>query len=145
MSSKKIFLLLFFYIKLCYSLTMNEKNDFFERVKSWCKGNNTTIKALMQDASGGDWTEDTYSGWKSGKTLPKADNVARLAAYMGVSCDWLITGEEYGKADLSPSEHEIIRIYRRCDAATQMRIDAYFEGVEMALPPQKRRFQAKEA
>lgn len=124
---------------------MNENNDFFSRVKAWCKENDITIEALMRDASNGEWGKDVYQGWRKVKTLPKADNVARLAAYMGVSCDWLITGEEYGKADLSPSEHEIIRIYRRCDAATQMRIDAYFEGVEMALPPQKRRFPAKEA
>ena len=121
---------------------MNENKDFFGRVKAWCKEHKTTIKALMRDSSGGEWTKDVYTGWQSGKSLPKGENIARLARFMGVSCDYLITGEESGRADLTAAEREIVRIYRRCDAAAQMRIDAYFEGIEAALPPQKRRIVA---
>ncbi|MBQ6782257.1 MAG: helix-turn-helix transcriptional regulator [Treponema sp.] len=124
---------------------MDETLDFFGRVKAWCKEHKTTIEALMQDASGGEWTKAVYFGWRKGDSLPKGENIARLAAYMGVSCDWLITGKESGKADLTAAEQDMVRIYRKCDAATQMRIDAYLEGIEAALPPQKRRTLAKEA
>ena len=121
---------------------MDENKDFFGRVKAWCKEHKTTIEALMQDASGGEWTKAVYFGWRKGDSLPKGENIARLARFMGVSCDYLITGEESGRADLTAAEREIVRIYRRCDAAAQMRIDAYFEGIEAALPPQKRRIVA---
>lgn len=106
---------------------MSETKDFFSRVKSWCRENNTTIKALMADSSGGEWTEDTYSGWRSGNSLPKGENIARLARFMGVSCDWLITGEE--ENGLTEREEGLLRLYNRLDDSGKIRAEAYMQGL----------------
>lgn len=98
---------------------MSETKDFFSRVKSWCKENRTTIKALMADCSGGEWNKDTYFGWRSGNSLPKGENIARLARFMGVSCDWLITGEE--ENGLTEREEEAVRMCQRLSSANLLR------------------------
>ncbi|MDE6200340.1 MAG: helix-turn-helix domain-containing protein [Clostridiales bacterium] len=40
----------------------------------------------------------TVSAWKAQNTNPSADLIAPIAAYLGVSCDYLCTGEEYTPA-----------------------------------------------
>lgn len=42
----------------------------------------------------------TVSAWKAQNTNPSADLIAPIAAYLGVSCDYLCTGEEYTPAVL---------------------------------------------
>lgn len=42
----------------------------------------------------------TVSAWKAQSTNPSADLIAPIAAYLGVSCDYLCTGEEYTPAAL---------------------------------------------
>lgn len=42
----------------------------------------------------------TVSAWKAQNTNPSADLIAPIAAYLGVSCDYLCTGEEYTPAAL---------------------------------------------
>jgi transcriptional regulator with XRE-family HTH domain len=37
--------------------------------------------------------QSTLSDWKNGKSRPKADKLARIAAFLGVSVDYLLTGE----------------------------------------------------
>jgi len=38
--------------------------------------------------------QSTLSDWKNGKSRPKAEKLARIAAFLGVSVDYLLTGEE---------------------------------------------------
>lgn len=38
--------------------------------------------------------QSTLSDWKSGKSVPKADKIQKIADYFGVSADYLMTGEE---------------------------------------------------
>lgn len=40
----------------------------------------------------------TVSSWKAKNCDPSADLIAPIAAYLGVSCDYLCTGEEYTPA-----------------------------------------------
>lgn len=65
---------------------------FFYRIKQWVRAHNTTIEAVM-DASGS-WTKAVYYGWRKSDGLPKGENILALARYMGVSCDWLISGSD---------------------------------------------------
>lgn len=36
----------------------------------------------------------TLSDWKRGKTRPKADKIAKIASFLGVTVDYLVRGEE---------------------------------------------------
>ena len=38
--------------------------------------------------------QSTLSDWKSGKSIPKADKIQKIADYFGVSAEYLMTGEE---------------------------------------------------
>lgn len=38
--------------------------------------------------------QSTLSDWKSGKSVPKADKIQKIADYFGVSAEYLMTGEE---------------------------------------------------
>lgn len=39
-------------------------------------------------------SQSTLSDWKKGKITPKSDTMKKLADYLGVSVDYLMTGEE---------------------------------------------------
>ena len=126
---------------------MKENKDFFGRVKAWCKEHKTTIETLMQDASDGEWNEATYFGWRKVNSLPKGENIARLAAYMGVSCDYLITGEE--ENGLTESEMEAVKMAQRLSAGNFQRWLDFGSGLvagqdkdDVAIAFEKRRHQA---
>lgn len=38
--------------------------------------------------------QSTLSDWKSGKSVPKADKIQKIADYFGVPAEYLMTGEE---------------------------------------------------
>ncbi len=126
---------------------MDKNKDFFGRVKAWCKEHKTTIEALMQDASGGEWNKDTYFSWRRGNSLPKGENIARLARFMGVSCDYLITGEE--ENGLTESEMEVVKMAQRLSAGNFQRWLDFGSGLiagqdkdDAAIAFEKRRSQA---
>lgn len=105
-------------------------DDFFDRIKMWCKKHELTIETLMTDVSKGKWTKDVYQGWKRADGLPKGENILMLAKEMDVSCDWLITGAESAGIDaLTVDEKTLLLNFRRCDAGGRLRIAAYAEGV----------------
>ena len=105
-------------------------DDFFNRIKTWCKQHELTIETLMINVSKEKWTKDVYQGWKRADGLPKGENILLLAKEMGVSCDWLMTGAESAGIDaLTIDEKALLRDFRRCDAGGRLRISAYAAGV----------------
>ena len=89
---------------------MKLHDNFFERIKSWVKQNNTTIEFLMKAASNGEWNQATYYGWRKLDVLPKGENIFALAQYMGVSCDWLISGKD-NLADSADARLQLLARY----------------------------------
>lgn len=71
--------------------------EFFDRVKAWVKEHNTTIEALLKDATDGKVTKGVYQGWRTRETLPSGEYCYDLAKKMGVSCNWLISGKDFEK------------------------------------------------
>lgn len=39
-------------------------------------------------------TKSTFSDWKNGRSVPKREKLAKIAECLGVSLDYLVTGEE---------------------------------------------------
>lgn len=69
--------------------------DFFERIKFWVKDNNTTIESLLNSALEKKVALSVYHGWKERANLPSGEICYDIAQYMGVSCDWLISGHDF--------------------------------------------------
>ena len=59
--------------------------DMIERIKS-----KTTLKELEPLG----FPSSTVSSWKTKNSFPKADDLYKIAKYLNVSMEWLLTGEE---------------------------------------------------
>ena len=53
-------------------------------------------------------TKSTFSDWKSGRSNPKNDKLQKIAAFFGVSVDYLMTGEDSAKTELSAKDERDI-------------------------------------
>ena len=53
------------------------------------KINNTTVYRVSKDTG---ISASTFTDWKQGRSVPKADKLAKLAAYFGVSIDFFLSG-----------------------------------------------------
>ena len=63
--------------------------DFYERTKKLCKEQNITIETLMLKCN---LARETFSKWKARRTFPRSDNLCDMAKNLGVSMDYLFTG-----------------------------------------------------
>ena len=106
-------------------------DDFFNRIKNWCKRHELTIETLMINVSKEKWTKDVYQGWKRADGLPKGENILLLARAMGVSCDWLITGKEFAP-EVSSSAMEVARKYDALSAGNRLRLEDFLAGLYAA-------------
>ena len=114
---------------------MDLHDEFFARIKGWAKKNNTSIEAIMALSSGGKWTQSVYYGWRKGPGLPKGENILALANYMGVSCDWLISGKEF-----DPVVEKYIGILRdldKMDAGTLDNVRTMVSSLAIACEKKK--------
>lgn len=68
------------------------------------KINKTTVYRVAKDTG---IAPSTLSDWKNGRSAPKADKIRRLAAYFGVSTDYMLGGS---RADLREVSAEAARI-----------------------------------
>ena len=64
--------------------------DFYERTKKLCKEQNITIETLMLKCN---LARETFSKWGARKSYPRSDNLYDMSKVLGVSMDYLFTGE----------------------------------------------------
>lgn len=65
--------------------------DFFERVKILAKQNKTTIESVVNSAG---LTINSYNSYKRHGNLPRLDEGVKIARALGVSVEYLVTGED---------------------------------------------------
>ena len=70
---------------------MTENVCFMDRVESILKEKRLTQKELAEDLG---LRRPTLSDWKKNGAVPAADICLRIADYLGVSVEWLVTGKE---------------------------------------------------
>lgn len=64
-------------------------------------------------------SRQSVSKWEADKAFPEVDKLAVMAREFGVSCDWLITGEEILEEDIpdtdggTPEEEDVISIPKK--------------------------------
>lgn len=64
----------------------------------------------------------SFSDWKNGR-LPRVDKLLKIADFLSVSIDYLLTGKENPSADvpeLTEDEVEMIRLYRQASQLAKM-------------------------
>lgn len=72
---------------------MTENECFMDRVESILKEKRLTQKELAEELM---LRRPTLSDWKKNGAVPTADICLRIADYLGVSVEWLVTGKESG-------------------------------------------------
>ncbi len=71
--------------------------DFFTRVREVTKLRGTTIEQMLIEIYKGEKISsprDVYNGWRRRKILPRADIAVKIAQFLNVSVEYLVTGED---------------------------------------------------
>ena len=94
--------------------------DMFERFDNLVKQR----KLKYSDVSKGTGISySTFTDWKKGRYTPKADKLKKIAEFLDVSMEYLMTGEERPegnqKPSLSPADMILVEAYHRADVGTQ--------------------------
>ena len=81
--------------------------------------------------------ESTISNWlKMDRDIP-ADKIIPISEYLGVSYEYLLTGEEKSPPILNKEEQKMLDLFRKLPAAGRDRMinraEGYLEGVEDTL------------
>jgi len=89
--------------------------DLINRIKSI-----TPLKSL--EAIG--LPSNVISNWKARNTIPKSDDLYKIAKLLDVSMEWLLTGETTldTKAEIVPDEKELLMNYRQLTEEQQRMI-----------------------
>lgn len=78
--------------------------DFFDRVKELVKAKNLNLRDFIEGLG---MNYDSYNSLKRYENLPRADESVRIAAALGVSVEFLVTGE--APQDHSGAKLETVR------------------------------------
>ena len=86
---------------------------FFDIVQGLCDKSGISISKLALDLK---ISKSNVTNWKNGSS-PRADKLEKIAAYFGVSADYLLGNEQKNKLSaevesLSDIENEILEIFR---------------------------------
>ena len=84
----------------------------YDRIKSKADEKKISIKALEREAGLGN---GVIKRWN--ETSPQCNKLEKVANYLHVSIEWLITGKE--NKDLSEEENKIIAAYKNAAPAIQ--------------------------
>jgi len=88
-------------------------NTFMDRVESVLKERNLTQKELAESLN---LRRPTLSDWKKNGAVPAGDICLRIAEYLNVSVEWLISGKESG---LSNEEKWLLAQWGQLDPTQQ--------------------------
>lgn len=80
--------------------------DMIERMKS--------IKPLKEIIENTGISQPIFSQWKSRNSMPKSDDLYKIAQFLNVSIEYLLTGEDK-ENNLSQDETELLTNYRLLD------------------------------
>jgi transcriptional regulator with XRE-family HTH domain len=72
--------------------------DFYERVKKLAKTNKMTIETAVGQAG---LSLASYNAYRRHENLPRADEAQKIAAALGTTVEYMVTGKDPGKPDAS--------------------------------------------
>ena len=107
---------------------------FYQQLQNACKKANTTVTATLK-AIGIGTANGTY--WKNG-SMPSSEIVIQLAEFLGVSTDYLLTGEEKQQFNMSSDEKELLDYYKELDDMSKGSVLGKAEGLAEAARQKKK-------
>lgn len=97
---------------------------FYSILKEVCKQNNTSVSAVVQQLG---MSKGIVTKWKNG-CLPNGETIIKLAEYLNVSTDYLLTGKISNMVELSNQEQELLYLYRKLPEVGKARTIGYMNG-----------------
>ena len=127
-------------------------SEFYKRLREICEENNLTINELAQTLK---LSSGSPTAWKNG-AVPRAATLEKIAAYFGVSVDYLLDNEskntpaEAGKRvdgglNLSDREIYLIHLFRKLDDRNQSATFSFINSLYETQPGEKAHPAPKEA
>lgn len=86
---------------------MYNSGEIAERIKSVAKEKNISVRRMLVESN---LALNTMNNMKT--SVPKSDNLAKIADYLGVSMDFLL-GRTEDRGSLSEHEKKVISAYRK--------------------------------
>ena len=117
---------------LCYKLRIYAENmnmTFQNRVKNEMKLKNWIVKELSAVTGISKRTLDQYLGVR--ESLPSADNAVKIAKALGVTVEYLVTGETAGTGTLAPDVRSIVEKLEVLDAADRAAVDGLIDSLAL--------------
>lgn len=69
--------------------------DYYQRVRTLCRLRKTTIREMMNTIYPSDGNPlDVYNGWRRRDLYPRCDIAQKMADYLNVSVEYLVTGDD---------------------------------------------------
>lgn len=104
-----------------------EGGFMINRILDLIKINKINASKLTSEAG---LTTSSISDWKSGKSKPSTEAVAKIANYFGVSTDFIILGQE-NESTLSENEKELLKLFR--ELKTEKQQDKFLGKAELII------------
>lgn len=116
---------------------MYNSQDVATKIKELSKSKNITVKQLLEDVGLG---FNTMSHMRT--SMPKADNLAKIADYLDVSVDYLLgrtdnfhsSDKEQSENNLSSDEQKLIDIYNSLSDDDKILLMAYGLQLQRNMP-----------
>lgn len=96
---------------------------FYERLKKICTEQNTTVTRMLREIG---LSSANTGYWKKGQ-LPKGDALIKISEYLGVSIDFLLTGEYF--IGLDDDENNLLALYRSVPEKARYKVLCDFENI----------------
>lgn len=100
--------------------------EVFERL---LKAKGLTASAISK-ATG--VSTSTFTDWKKGRYTPKADKMQKIADFLGVSVEYLTTGNQPQAVNLSESDMELLNMLSYLNAEGRERVIEYASDLVMS-------------
>lgn len=75
---------------------------------------------------------NVIANWKKTNTIPPAKYLVSISEFLGVSCDYLLTGKEAAD-NISADEQDLLSMYRSLPSCVQREVLSYIKGSCAAL------------
>lgn len=99
--------------------------DFITRIDEKLKEKNLKRQAMYDDLK---LNHSAITAWKKRGTIPSADICLKIADYLNVSVEWLLTGKEKNAPQFSQEEERFIEILRDLTEEQKRTIRILLEG-----------------
>lgn len=108
----------------------------FDRIKELCKKRGMTLQELAEK---NDMSINALYKWR--KSMPSADKLKKVADYLGVSVDYLLSGEDK-TSKLDPAEDKIVTMFRKNTAGmTEEEKEEFNESMDKLMSVAKDLFE----